>query len=199
MTEDEAKYWASTSPITKCDTSNQFSTIKDISPDVLSPDGLYFKTNNEINTEMEDHLSLSPKQVIETQEKQMLEKDGIRQKSDVFQLNENMESDESYHEKSTSFFDRLLHQLTRPSASELDYNDDQVFSEVNHNESINNGNQSSNNISIFGTIRSFIGELNEEKDYIIGTIDEQTLVNRRQSRKAKSIISLVIKNQAPYS
>ncbi|CAM2728409.1 unnamed protein product [Rotaria socialis] len=181
MTEDEAKYWASTSPITKCDTSNQFSTIKDISPDVLSPDGLYFKTNNEINTEMEDHLSLSPKQVIETQEKQMLEKDGIRQKSDVFQLNENMESDESYHEK------------------KLDYNDDQVFSEVNHNESINNGNQSSNNISIFGTIRSFIGELNEEKDYIIGTIDEQTLVNRRQSRKAKSIISLVIKNQAPYS
>ncbi|CAF1301586.1 unnamed protein product [Rotaria magnacalcarata] len=193
MAEDEAKYWASTSPIAKRETSNQFSTIKDISPDVLSPDGLYFKINNEINTEMEDHLSLSPRQVIETQVKQMLEKNGIRQKSDVFQLNENMESDESYHEKSMSFFDRLLHQLTRPSASELDSNDDQVFLEVNHNESINNGNQSNNNISIFGAIRSFIGELNEEKDYIIGTIDDQTLVNRRQSRKAKSIISLVIK------
>ncbi|CAF3329607.1 unnamed protein product [Rotaria socialis] len=205
ITDDEAEFWTSTSPITKRDTSNQFSTIKDISTDVLSPDGLYFKTNNEINTEMEDHLSLLHKQTLEKQDEEVKYEDNetpvIFQSKESLQLNNNNNNTE----KNMSLFDRLLHQLTRSSSSETDYIDDEVFAEVDENEitavvnnnnihqSLNGGSKLTDNIPFINDIRSFIDEIGEETNVLLGSMDEEALVNRR-SRKAKSTFSSIKNN-----
>ncbi|CAF1301569.1 unnamed protein product [Rotaria magnacalcarata] len=203
ITDDEAEFWTSTSPIAKRDTTNQFSTIKDISPDVLSPDGLYFKINNEINTEMEDHLSLLHKQILEKQDEEVKYEDN--ETPVIFQSNENIQMNNNNTEKNMSLFDRLLHQLTRSSFSETDYIDDEVFVEVDENEikvavnnnnihrSLNDGSKLTDNIPFINDIRSFIDEIGEETNVLLGFMDEESLINRR-SRKAKSTFSSIKNN-----
>ncbi|CAF0955640.1 unnamed protein product [Rotaria sordida] len=206
ITDDGAEFWTSTSPIEKNNVSHHFSTSKDLSSNIFTFDGLYFKTNNPSHTEMQDHLSLLSKQAIQKQVREEQDKVEKKQLFNIFQLNKNIHSNEKNSEKTIGFLGRLFHQLTRSSSSEFDYLDDDVFIDsdesnittvVNNNTDIdassNVENKIPDNIPFMNTIRSFIDELNEEKDVIMGIIDEETLVNRR-SQKAKSSI-LSIKNQ----
>ncbi|CAF4168505.1 unnamed protein product [Rotaria sordida] len=151
---------------------------------------------------MQDHLSLLSKQAIQKQVREEQDKVEKKQLFNIFQLNKNIHSNEKNSEKTIGFLGRLFHQLTRSSSSEFDYLDDDVFIDpdesnittvVNNNTDIDASSNVEDNIPFMNTIRSFIDELNEEKDVIMGIIDEETLVNRR-SQKAKSSI-LSIKNQ----
>ncbi|CAF1440562.1 unnamed protein product [Rotaria sordida] len=207
ITDDEAEFWTSTSPIEKNDVSHHLSTSKDLSSNIISSDDLYFKTNNQLDTEIENQVSLLSNQVIQKQEQK--KKDTVEKKQifDIFQLNENVHLNKKNPEKTMGFLSRLFHQLTRSSSSEFDYLDDDVFIDIDETEiaavvnnnadidvSSNVENKTTDTIPFMNTIRSFIDELNEEKDVITGTIDEETLANRR-SRKAKSSLVSIKTNQ----
>ena len=129
---------------------------------------------------MEDHLSLLFKQGAERQAKQIQEK----------RLSETFEFDEHIPPKNMSFFDRLFHQLTRPSAPEVDDFDD-VFIEVDQSEittTVNDKKELKERSSFMNSIRLFISDLNEETNVIRGLVDEDEFLNR-QSIKAKSSLS----------
>ncbi|CAF3626701.1 unnamed protein product [Rotaria sordida] len=195
ITDDEAEFWTSTSPMEKNDVSHHLSTSKDLSSNIISSDDLYFKTNNQLDTEIENQVSLLSNQVIQKQEQK--KKDTVEKKQifDIFQLNENVHLNKKNPEKTMGFLSRLFHQLTRSSSSEFDYLDDDVFIDIDETEiaavvnnnadidvSSNVENKTTDTIPFMNTIRSFIDELNEEKDVITGTIDEETLANRRRNR-----------------
>jgi UDP-N-acetylglucosamine pyrophosphorylase len=104
-----------------------------------------------------------------------------------------------------SFLDRLFHQLTRPPSSELDDISDEEFTEIDEKEittvinnnidqSLNNQDKLKKQNSLTKTIQSFIDEITEETHVIRGTLDEETLFNRR-SRKAKYSFSTVENKQ----
>ncbi|CAF2948924.1 unnamed protein product [Rotaria sp. Silwood2] len=195
ITDDEAEFWTSTSPLEKNHASHHFSTSKDLSSNIFSFDGLYFKTNNQSNIEMQDHLSLLTKQATRTQEKEGKDRVEKKQIFNIFQLNENIHLNDNNPEKSTGFLGRLYQQLTKLSPSDTAYLDDDVFIDtdrskttvmVNGNTDVDTsssvGKKATDTIPFMNTIRSFINEINEEKDVIMGIIDEETLFNRR-SRK----------------
>ncbi|CAF3802216.1 unnamed protein product [Rotaria sp. Silwood1] len=205
ITDDEAEFWTSTSPTEKNHTSYNVSTSKNLSSDIFSSDGLYFKINNQLDTEMQEHLSLLYKQATEKSDKEEKSKVENKQIFDIFQLNHSTRLNGNNPQKPMGFLGRLYHQLTRSSTSEIDYLDDEPFTIIDESEIIvaindntnidsssNVENKVTDTISFLNKIRSFIDELVEEKDVIMGTIDEETLFNRR-SRKAKSSL-LSIKN-----
>ncbi|CAF3267469.1 unnamed protein product [Rotaria sp. Silwood2] len=210
VTDDEAEFWTSTSPREKTHQSHNSLTSKDLSSNIFSSNGLYFKTNNQLDTEMEDHLSLLSKQAIEKQKKE--EKNKVEEKHifDIFQLNNNIHLKENNSEEKMGFFSRLYHQLTRSSPSEIDYLDDDVFIDIDENEitAVVNNNTDMNtsfnveskfidNIPFVNNFKSFIDELTEEKDVIMGNIDEEILFNRR-SQKAKSSLVPIKTNETFY-
>ncbi|CAF5038011.1 unnamed protein product [Rotaria sp. Silwood1] len=188
------------SPVEKSYALHHLSTSKDLSSNIFSSDGLYFKTTHQSDTEMQDHLSLLSKQVTQIQEKEEKSKVENKQIFDIFQLNNPTQLNENNSQKTMGFLSRLYHQLTRPADSEIDYLDDDVFIDiddskitavVNDNTNIDSSSNVENKITdtipFLNKIRSFMDELTEEKDVIMGTIDEETLFNRR-SRKEKSSI-----------
>jgi len=73
---------------------------------------------------MQDRLSLLYKEGIEKQAKE------VEDNTQKTRLSEVVEFDENIPSTNMSFFDRLLHQLTRPSVSEADYLNDDVFTEI---------------------------------------------------------------------
>ncbi|CAF1487287.1 unnamed protein product [Rotaria sordida] len=172
ITDDEAEFWTSTSPMEKNDASHHLSTSKDLSSNIISSDGLYFMTNNQLDTEMQDHLSSLYKQAIQKQEKQVEEKVKQNELFDIFQLNENVHLNENNPRRPMGFLDRLFHQLTRSSSSETDYLDDEDFTEIDESEitavvnnnadidvSSNVENKISDTIPFMSSIRSFIDQL----------------------------------------
>ncbi len=146
---------------------------------------------------MEDHLSSIYKEEIEKQAKDVVEDAEKKQTSEIFELNETNQVNENIPGISMSFLDRLYHQLTRPRASMYADPSDEEFTEIDQDEItsvtndsadqalVNGGNQSKEHGSLKTTLRSFIEELTEEKDVIWGSMDHDSLCNRR-SRKAKS-------------
>ncbi|CAF1077883.1 unnamed protein product [Rotaria sordida] len=196
ITDDEAEFWTSTTPIETKKTFHYFSTSKKNS----SSDDLHYKTNKQLNSQIEDPLSLSYKQLIEKQAKEVSEN---AEKTKIF---EKFQLEENGPEINMGFLDRLFHSSSKPPISEKDYLDDEVFTEIDESEImavINNNadidvssnveNKSTDNIPFINDLKSFIDELGEEKDVIMGTIDEETLFNRR-SRKTKSLPAPPIKN-----
>ncbi|CAF0930188.1 unnamed protein product [Rotaria sordida] len=172
ITDDEAEFWTSTSPMEKNDASHHLSTSKDLSSNIISSDGLYFMTNNQLDTEIQDHLSSLYKQAIQKQEKQVEEKVKQNELFDIFQLNENVHLNENNPGRPMGFLDRLFHQLTRSSSSETDYLDDEDFIEIDESEitavvnnsadisvSSNVENKISDTIPFMSSIRSFIDQL----------------------------------------
>ncbi|CAF4340461.1 unnamed protein product, partial [Rotaria sordida] len=140
------------------------------------------------------------KQLIEKQAKEVSEN---AEKTKIF---EKFQLEENGPEINMGFLDRLFHSSSKPPISEKDYLDDEVFTEIDESEImavINNNadidvssnveNKSTDNIPFINDLKSFIDELGEEKDVIMGTIDEETLFNRR-SRKTKSLAAPPIKN-----
>ncbi|CAF4376100.1 unnamed protein product [Rotaria sp. Silwood2] len=178
ITDDEAEFWTNTSPIEKNPASYYLSTSKDLSSNIFSSNGLYFKTNNQLDTEIEDYLSLLYKEAIQKQLKQIEDKFGKNQIFDIFQLNENIHLNENNPGKTMTFLDRLYHQLTRSSSSEIDYLDDEDFTDideseiiatVNDNKNINTScnveNKFTNIIPFLNPMRSFIDKLIHVVDF----------------------------------
>ncbi|CAF3954252.1 unnamed protein product [Rotaria sp. Silwood1] len=178
ITDDEAEFWTSTSPTEKNHTSYHVSTSKDLSSDIFSSDGLYFKTNNQLDTEMQEHLSSLYKQAIEKQEKVIEDKLENNQIFDIFQLNENSNLSENTPQEPIGFLGRLYHQLTRSSDSEIDYLDDEPFTNIDESEIIvaindntnvdtssNVENKVTDNTLFMNTVRSFIDKLNHIVDF----------------------------------
>jgi hypothetical protein len=108
-----------------------------------------------------------------------------------------------------SFLDRLIHQLTRPRASQVYETNDEEFTEIEPSEiaavtndnidpALDKENKLKTDTSFKNSILSFIEELNEETDVIRGSIDEKTLFNRRRE-KAKSIFPAIQDNQPLFS
>ncbi|CAF0971077.1 unnamed protein product [Rotaria magnacalcarata] len=187
ITDDEAEFWTSTSPVEKRDKSNQFSTIKDITPVILPPDGLHINNIDETNKEIENNLSLSYKELIEKQAKEISTQAEEKQVSQIFQ------STERRSDISMSLVDQLSTELTEDTNN----SNDDIFEEIDHNEkpAVANDNGSSDklfdsiikltdNIPFINDIRSFIDEIGEETNVLLGFMDEESLVNRR-SRRAK--------------
>ncbi|CAF3848753.1 unnamed protein product [Rotaria sp. Silwood1] len=178
ITDDEAEFWTSTSPTEKNHTSYHVSTSKDLSSDIFSSDGLYFKTNNQLDTEMQEHLSSLYKQAIEKQEKVIEDKLENNQIFDIFQLNENSNLSENTPQEPIGFLGRLYHQLTRSPDSEIDYLDDEPFTNIDESEIIvaindntnvdtssNVENKVTDNTLFMNTVRSFIDKLNHIVDF----------------------------------
>jgi len=94
-----------------------------------------------------------------------------------------------------SFFARLLHQITRPSVSETDYLNDDVFTEIDESEiptTVDDNteidkNKLTVNSSFMNIIRSFIGDLNEEANVIRGVADQDVFLNRRSHNEKSSL------------
>jgi hypothetical protein len=179
---------------------SSLKSSKDFSSDVILADGLYFKFNNQFNSDIEDHLSLLYKQGIEARAKEVNEEAEKKSVSEIFEFNDNIQLNENMPGISMSFLDRLFHQLTRPSASTLDDYSDEEFTEIDDSEvtTISNNNtdlvnsrddknKSTYDIPFIRTMQSFITDLREEADVILGTLDEDTFINRR-SRRAKSLV-----------
>ena len=135
------------------------------------------------------------KQVKETEAK--VEK---KQTSEIFEFDENMRWNEPMHGMSMNLLDRLLHQWTRPAWSNNVDDDNDEFTVIDETEIttvINNGadfQTSSEEMSLVEKIRSFIDELGEETEVIRGSIDEETLRNRRRYR-TKSWVSMIDTNK----
>ncbi|CAF3954233.1 unnamed protein product [Rotaria sp. Silwood1] len=178
ITDDEAEFWTSVSPIEQNHISYHVSTSKDLSSDIFSSDGLYFKTNNQLDTEMQEHLSSLYKQAIEKQEKVIEDKLENNQIFDIFQLNENSNLSENTPQEPIGFLGRLYHQLTRSSDSEIDYLDDEPFTNIDESEIIvaindntnvdtssNVENKVTDNTLFMNTVRSFIDKLNHIVDF----------------------------------
>ncbi|CAF4971842.1 unnamed protein product [Rotaria sp. Silwood1] len=168
----------SVSPIEQNHISYHVSTSKDLSSDIFSSDGLYFKTNNQLDTEMQEHLSSLYKQAIEKQEKVIEDKLENNQIFDIFQLNENSNLSENTPQEPIGFLGRLYHQLTRSSDSEIDYLDDEPFTNIDESEIIvaindntnvdtssNVENKVTDNTLFMNTVRSFIDKLNHIVDF----------------------------------
>lgn len=147
---------------------------------------------------MEDPLALMYKNKIEQEAQNVAENAGKKQ---IFEFDNTMELNENVPGVNMSFIDRLLHQLTRPRKSKVDYSSDEDFTEIDPNEitTVNNDNikqplehedTAKDETSFKDTLRSFIDELNEETDVIRGTIDHETLYNRRSHRAKSSSFSL---------
>ncbi|CAF3289592.1 unnamed protein product [Rotaria sp. Silwood2] len=186
ITDDEAEFWTSTSPRKTKKTFHHFSASKD-----FSPNDLHYEKNNQLNSKIEDPLSLSYKRLIEKQATEVSEN---AQKISIY---EKFQLEENSPEISASFLDRLFRSSSRPPVTRLDYIDDEIFTDIKESEirAAINGNtdtDASSNVEnkLMNNLKSFIDELNEEKDVIMGTIDEETLFNRR-SQKAKSLSSSI--------
>ncbi|CAF3323175.1 unnamed protein product [Rotaria socialis] len=188
ITDDEAEFWTSTSPVAKRDKSNQFSTIEDITPVVLPSDDLHINNIDEINKEIENNLSLSYKELIEKRAREISTQAEEKQVSQIFQSTG----------RSSDIGMSSVDQLSTESAGDTKNSNDDIFEEINYNvkTAVANDNGDSDklfdsitklkdNIPFINDIRSFIDEIGEETNVLLGSMDEESLVNRR-SRKAKS-------------
>jgi len=139
---------------------------------------------------MQDRLSLLYKEGIEKQAKE------VEDNTQKTRLSEVVEFDENIPSTNMSFFDRLLHQITRLTASEEDYLNDDVFTEIDESEiptTVDDNteidkNESENHSSFMNNIRSFIDAINEETNVIRGIVDEDEFIHQ-QSLKAKSSLT----------
>jgi hypothetical protein len=145
------------------------------------------------------------KEGIEKQAKDIAENAEKKPISEIFEFDQDTQLNENIPGTNMSFLDRLLHQLTRPKSPEVDDLSDDEFTQIDETEitAVNNDNidqslikenKLNKNTSLANSIRSFIEELFEEKDVIRGTLDEETLLNRR-SRKAKTSIPMIQNKQ----
>jgi ATP phosphoribosyltransferase len=142
---------------------------------------------------MQDRLSLFCTEGIEKQVKEVEDNTG-KQRLTEFGLN--------IPSANMSFFARLLHQITRPSVSEADYLNDDVFTEIDGSEiptTVDNNteidkNKLTVNSSFMNIIRSFIDDLNKETNVIRGVADQDVFLNRR-SRNEKSSLPLIDNNR----
>lgn len=135
----------------------------------------------------EDLIALYYKEKIAKEANEVEEKAG---KMQIFEFEQDMTLNENIPGVPVSFLDRLIHQITRPRAS--DFNDpfDDEFAEIDENEITTIINENAEEIvenlknesPLKMTIRSFLEELGEETDVILGRIDEETLFNRRSHR-----------------
>ena len=115
-------------------------------------------------------------------------------KKQIFEFERDMTLDEKNPGVPMSFLDRLIHQITRRRASDIDDPFDEDFTEINPTEITaivnENAEQSADGLKnespLKMTIRSFIEELGEETDVILGKIDNETLFNRRSHRVRSS-------------
>jgi len=164
-----------------------------------------FDENKQLNPEKEDRLALSYKEELEKQVKDVENQAEKKQISEIFEFDDNTQLNENIPGISMSFLDRLIHQLTRPRASKIDDFNDEEFSEINQNEItavsndnidqfLDNKNKLENGTTLKDSIATFIEELTEETEVIRGSIDYETLHNRR-SRRAKSVFSGVQNNK----
>lgn len=148
------------------------------------------KSKNGSTPEMEDPLSLMYKNKIAKEAHDVTENAGTKQ---IFEFDNSVVLNENIPGVNMSFLDRLLHQLTRPRSPEVDnFNDDEEFTEIDEKEitNVTNSNikpqqqqfnyedDTKEDISLVDSVRSFIEELHEETDVILGTIDQETLFNR---------------------
>ena len=152
---------------------------------------------NDFDVKKEDPLLLSYKNKIEQEAKIVSENAGKKQ---LFEFDNTLDLNDNVPGVNMSFLDRLIHQLTRPRQSKVEYDSDEEFTDidesevtaiVNHNiQQTPEYNDTTKEESTFkDVILSFFGELNEETDVILGTIDQETLVNRRSHRARSSILS----------
>ncbi|CAF4959695.1 unnamed protein product [Rotaria sp. Silwood1] len=191
ITDDEAEFWTSTSPRETKKTFKHFSTSKVFPSDVSSFNSLQNETNKQLNSQNEDPLSLSYKQLIEKQAKEVSENAQKTRVFEKFQLEENVPG------INMSFLDRLFRLSRRPHITDINYIDDEVFADIDESEitAVMNGDTHmdvSSNVEnkFMNNLRSFIDELSEEKDVIMGTIDEDTLFNRRCQKVKSSPLSI---------
>ena len=119
-------------------------------------------------------------------------------KIQIFEFEQDMGINENIPGVPNSFLDRLIHQITRPPAPDLDDIIDEDFTEIDPTEitAIVNDNieepleDSKNESTLKAKIQSFIEELGEETDVILGKIDDETLFNRRSQRSRSLITSI---------
>jgi ATP phosphoribosyltransferase len=135
---------------------------------------------------MQDRLSLLYKEEIEKQ---------VKEVEDNIEKQRLTEFDENIPSTNMSFFDRLLHQITRTTASEADYLNDDVFTEIDGSEiptTVDDNaeidkNKLTVNSSFMNIIRSFIDALNEEANVIRGVADQHVFLNRRNRNEKSSL------------
>jgi hypothetical protein len=134
------------------------------------------------------------KNKIEQEAQNVVENAGKKQ---LFEFDNTVELNENIPGVNMSFLDRLIHQLTRPRHSNVgSFSDDDEFTIIDETEITTVVNQqlldyedTTKEESPFKDfLRSFVEELNEEKDVIRGTIDHETLVNRRSHRARSSLL-----------
>ena len=143
-----------------------------------------------------DGLSQLYRETIARQVKETEAQVATKQTSEIFEFDESMRSNEAMHGMSMNLLDRLLHQWTRPawSANGSDHDDEFTVIEETEIRTVVNDNAdfptSSEEISLVERIRSFIDELSEESEVIRGSIDKDTLLNRRRHRTKSSLLKL---------
>ena len=162
----------------------------------ISSDGLSFQSNDQLNKEMKDELSLLFKENIVKQANNVTKDAETKQISEIFEFDKNTLLNENIPGISMSFLDRLFHQITRPRDSKFDYSSDDDFAEIDQTEitavvndsfdhSLDSDDKAKDDNSVKNSIRSFFEEISEETEVIRGILKQQTLINRR-SEKAKT-------------
>ncbi len=204
-TEQQGKYGIGQQG--KGGTEQQGKQAKDADDNATKKQMSKFDENNQLNSEIEDPLLLSYKKKIDDEAKVVEKEVEAKRLSEIFEFDNNDQLNENVPGVNMSFLDRLLHQLTRPRdpVNSYNYPSDDEYTEIDHREvtavtndniieSSYNENKMKNNIPLKESLQTFIEELIEETDVIRGSIDEETLFNRR-SRIAKSSLPMIKKNQ----
>ncbi|CAF1569538.1 unnamed protein product [Adineta ricciae] len=161
-----------------------------------SSDGLYFKSDGQLNADSEDRLTLLYREGIKKQAMEVEAAAEKKQTYEIFEFDDKVELNENIPGVNMGFLDRLFHQLTRKPPSESDYYSDDVFENVEPREvravfnsyTSTDEPESTYEPTFMDTIRSFIDDIVEEADVIRGVIDETVLADRRK-RRAQSISS----------
>lgn len=151
-------------------------------------DGLYFKSDGQMDADSEDRLTLLYREGIKKQAMEVEEAAEKKQIYEIFEFDDKVELNENIPGVNMSFLDRLFHQLTRKPPSESDCYSDDVFENVERREvttvfnsySSTDETESTQEPTFMDTIRSFISEIAEEADVIRGVIDETVFADRRK-------------------
>ncbi|CAF1392533.1 unnamed protein product [Adineta ricciae] len=196
ITDDEAEFWTSITPNRKI---AEHEKMKKYASDNDLPDGDHFRFDR----------SLKAKK----QQENLLEKENQRHSADNFNSKKNSLdqvkeiNEENQHfidkptierEKNDKFFSRLIQELKGSSIDNEEnvqlnqQNSFEDYQQISTNDVIANQNQQQSTISneenetnlLFDQFHSFIDEITEESFVITGSLDEDTLLNRR-SRRAK--------------
>ncbi|CAF1404569.1 unnamed protein product [Adineta ricciae] len=196
ITDDEAEFWTSITPNRKI---AEHEKMKKYASDNDLPDGDHFRFDRSLRAKKQQENLLEKENQRHSSNNFNLKKKSLDQVKEINEENQHpIDKPTTEREKNDKFFSRLIKELKGSSIDNEEnvqlnqQNSFEDYQQISTNDVIVNQNQQQSTSSneenetnlLFGQFHSFIDEITEESFVITGSLDEDTLFNRR-SRRAK--------------